>query len=213
MVPCRALRVGEYYEDYWAGDYHDPCAGPRAARLWGFVDSLPARPRSFLDIGCGRGQLVGEALRRGMDATGTDISETALEQARAAHPGGTFTAFPVEERPWPVEAGSFDLVVSFEVIEHLFWPRDLVAGCFEALAPGGHLAISTPYHGRLKNLALALVAFDRHFDVEGQHIRFFSDRALRALLTDCGFEHLSTTHVGRAPGLWANTTMFARKPG
>ena len=207
------MRVAEYYEDYWAGDYHDPCAGPRAERLWRFVDALPAPARSFLDIGCGRGQLVGEAMRRGMVATGTDISETALEQARAAHPGGTFTSFPVEERPWPVEAGSFDLVVSFEVIEHLFWPRDLVAGCFEALAPGGHFAVSTPYHGRLKNVALALAAFDKHFDVEGQHIRFFSDRALRALLTDCGFEHLDTFHAGRAPGLWANTTMFARKPG
>ena len=38
---------------------------------------------------------------------------------------------------------------------------------------GGGLALTTPYHGRIKNFAVAALAFDRHFDVEGDHVRFF----------------------------------------
>ena len=41
---------------------------------------------------------------------------------------------------------------------------------------GGAFFLSTPYHGLVKNLALAAFRFDRHFAVDGDHIRFFTDR-------------------------------------
>lgn len=48
-------------------------------------------------------------------------------------------------------------------------------GCRDALAPGGLMAVSTRYHDRVKNVALALRAYGRHYHVEVQHIRFFTD--------------------------------------
>ena len=76
---------------------------------------------------------------------------------------------------------------------------------------GGYLALTTPYHGLLKNLALATFAFEQHFDVTGGHIRFFTDRALRQLLRTEGFEVLDLLHYGRAPLLWAGVFVWARK--
>jgi len=53
-----------------------------------------------------------------------------------------------------------------------------------------------PYHGRTKNTAIALIAFERHFDPLGEHVRFFTRRSLAALLTEFGFEQISLRTIG-----------------
>src|SRR4029078_3992726 len=132
-------------------------------------------------VGSGPGTLVGELADAGYEAIGFDISERAVELASRCYPAAPFSQHSAQSLPWPVQPGSQDVVAAFEVIEHLLRPRALIEGARQALTPGGHLALSTPYHGLLKNAALPLVAFDRHFAVDGDHIRFFSDRALRRL--------------------------------
>ena len=62
--------------------------------------------------------------------------------------------------------------------------------------------LTTPFHGRLKNLVVALQYFDRHFNnVDGGHIRFFTRVALRALLLRFGFTEVSFHTIGRVPAL------------
>jgi len=164
-----------------------------------------------LDAGCGAGALVAELTAGGLTVTGLDVSGRAIEAATRAHPESRFLRHSLEEVPWPVDRGSFDVVVSFEVIEHLLRPRRLLEGAHEALRPGGHLALTTPYHGLLKNLVVTALAFDRHFAVEGDHVRFFSDAALRRLLAETGFEVVSLAHFGRFFGLWAGVFVWARR--
>src|SRR5450759_4273537 len=79
----------------------------------------------------------------------------------------------------------FDAVVSTELIEHLYDPSAFTRGCWHALRPGGVFVCSTPYHGYLKNLSLALTnRFDRHFDPLwlGGHIKHWSHATLTRLL-------------------------------
>ena len=64
---------------------------------------------------------------------------------------------------------------------------------------GGHLILTTPYHGRLKNVVVALFYFDRHFNVEGGHIRFFTRAALRTVLGRFGFSEVAFSTIGRVP--------------
>jgi len=103
------------------------------------------------------------------------------------------------------------VVVAFEVLEHLLRPGALIEGAREALRPGGHVALSTPYHGVSKNVVLSLVAFDRHFAPEGDHIRFFTDGALERLLNANGFAVERIRHFGRFAPLWAGVFLWARK--
>lgn len=208
------MTAKDLYEEYWRRESPPPLADPLAPTrrriLWSLTGDDGAG-RRLLDCGSGDGGLVGEAAARGFEAVGLEIAEGALERARAAYPDARFVRHAIEDRPWPVAPASFDYVVSFEVIEHLLRPADLLAGAYDALKPGGHLALTTPYHGLLKNLAIAVLAFDRHYDVEGDHIRFFSDRALERLLVENGFVVERKIHFGRFRGLWAGVFVWARK--
>jgi 2-polyprenyl-6-hydroxyphenyl methylase/3-demethylubiquinone-9 3-methyltransferase len=74
--------------------------------------------------------------------------------------------------------------------------------------------ISTPYHGYLKNLALGVVGkWDAHFDPlwDGGHVKFFSVRTLRMLLTEAGFSNIRFIRVGRIPQLAKGMIAVAQK--
>ena len=71
--------------------------------------------------------------------------------------------------------------------------------------------LSTPYHGRAKNVAIAAMRFERHFAVDGEHVRFFTDLSLRRLLAECGFQVRECEHLGRAWPVWANTIVQAER--
>jgi hypothetical protein len=71
--------------------------------------------------------------------------------------------------------------------------------------------LTTPYHGRAKNVALALLCFDKHFAVNGDHIRFYTDAALRSSLERAGFVVERVRHFGRFWPLSAGVFVSARK--
>jgi 2-polyprenyl-3-methyl-5-hydroxy-6-metoxy-1,4-benzoquinol methylase len=207
------MTVQDHYEEYWRRASPPPLGDPLTSARLGLLRDELARveARRVLDVGCGTGGLVGALAADGLDAMGIDISSEAIDRAEGSHQGCTFVVHSIEDVPWPIEEGSFDVVVAFELIEHLIRPRRLLEGARIALAPGGHLAVSTPYHGLLKNLALALLAFERHFAVEGDHIRFFTDGGLRRLLEETGFRVERISHLGRFWGVWAGSFVWARK--
>jgi len=207
------MSLQDYYEDYWARDAPVPPSDPLSPTRVELLRKELARAsaRRVLEVGCGAGDTVAALANHGFDAWGIDISPRAIELATRAHPDCSFTAHSVEDLPWPVSESSVDAVVAFEVIEHLIRPRRLLEGAHAVLSVGGHVALTTPYHGLLKNLALAVLAFERHFDVEGDHIRFFTDRELRRLLEETGFRVERVAHFGRLPPLWAGVFVWARK--
>ena len=110
---------------------------------------------------------------------------------------------------------AFDAVLSTEVVEHVYSPRQWAAAAYASLKPGGVLICSTPYHGYLKNCALALSGkLDAHFTAlwDGGHIKFWSLRTLKALLEETGFQALAVRGAGSFPWLWKSMLIAARKP-
>jgi len=167
----------------------------------------------ILDTGCGNGALAGELLKLGYRVTGVDASESGIAICRQAYPQAAFHVASITDATLPDGIGSgYDSIIAAEVIEHLYAPAAFLANSRRLLKPGGSLIISTPYHGYVKNLAMALAGvMDRHFQprVEGGHIKFWSratlDRALRA----AGFTPSAFTGVGRIPGLWKSMVVRA----
>lgn len=168
-------------------------------------------PTSILDAGCGNGALAGALAADGYSVIGVDADASGIAAARRLFPAVEFKRGKFDEMP----PGSFDVVVSTEVIEHLYAPHELAEYAFAALKPGGHFIISTPYHGFAKNLALSLVnGWDNHFTAHwcGGHIKFFSRKTLSTLLREAGFEGTDFRGVGRLPYLWMSMIVVARRP-
>lgn len=170
-----------------------------------------------LDVGCGNGFWAGEFVKRGCTVVGIDPSTSGIGIARLTHPGARFEVMDVAEQLLTIlNEKAFDLIVSTEVVEHLYSPQIWALGCFRALRPGGTLVLSTPYHGWLKNVALAASGkLDRHLDVlrVGGHIKFFSRVTLETLLTDSGFENIRFVGAGRLPMMWKSMVVAASRPG
>ena len=167
--------------------------------------------RSICDLGCGNGHISGRLAKLGYEVTGVDASASGIQIARRTYPGVNFVHALIDR---DLSLGHFDLVISSDVIEHLYRPSDLLDAAVSQLKPCGHLLLGTPYHGYLKNLVLAATGkMDAHFSAlhDGGHIKFFSVSTLSKLMRSHGFDDLRFTFYGRAPWLWKNMICRARK--
>jgi 2-polyprenyl-6-hydroxyphenyl methylase/3-demethylubiquinone-9 3-methyltransferase len=168
-----------------------------------------------VDLGCGNGSVLAQFRQRGWALHGFDISPSAIEIASKTYSGIQFTCcdLTTDLSSHPL-AGRCDAIISTEVIEHIFLPRLYVKNCNSFLKPGGILIISTPYHGYIKNLALALFGkMDFHHTalLDYGHIKFWSRRTLTTLLEEGGFEVERFVGAGRAPFLWCSMVILAKK--
>ena len=167
--------------------------------------------KSICDLGCGNGHISGRLAALGYHVTGVDASPSGIQIARRAYPEVSFIEGMISRDR---DLGEFDLVISSDVIEHMYCPSDLLEAAQSILKPGGQILVGTPYHGYLKNLVLAATGkMDSHFSAlhDGGHIKFFSVKTLSSLMRRHGFQHLSFTFYGRAPWLWKNMICHARK--
>lgn len=160
----------------------------------------------ILDAGCGSGYIAAALADDGHDVTGIDASADGIALAREAYPQVRYEAASVYDdfRAFAPKGG-WDVIVAVEVIEHLYSPRRFLENVRRHLRSSGHLIITTPYHGYLKNLAISIAGgWDRHFGVhwEGGHIKFFSVNTLRGMLEGAGFCAPEFRFAGRAPLLW-----------
>src|ERR1051325_2254265 len=171
--------------------------------------------KRICDLGCGNGYISGLLASRGYEVVGIDASQSGTSIARERYPDAQFICSLIDETMNErLRLEQFDLVVSSDVIEHMYRPSDLVVAAASMLRPGGELLLGTPYHGYWKNLALAVSGkLDSHFNVldDGGHIKFFSVKTLSQLVTRHSFTDLKFTYYGRAPWLWMNMLCYARK--
>jgi SAM-dependent methyltransferase len=122
---------GQVEDDLWA---------EHIAR-YAFAARLAAGKR-VLDLGCGTGYGTAELASRATEAVGVDIAPEAIEYASQHYRTAHFVHVTATDLPF--DDGAFDLVTSFELIEHLSDWRSLLAQARRVLHPGGMFVVSTP---------------------------------------------------------------------
>ncbi|KLI62798.1 class I SAM-dependent methyltransferase [Aurantiacibacter marinus] len=172
-----------------------------------------ASSKRVFELGCGNGSTAARLHAEGFSVTGVDPSASGLAVATQRgldlHQGST-------EEDLAARFGTFPVVISLEVVEHVFSPKLYAERVHDLLEPGGVAIISTPYHGYLKNLALAVTGkMDGHFTAlwEGGHIKFFSRQTLGTLFNRVGMEEIGFERAGRIPQLAKSMICVYRKGG
>ena len=184
---------------------------PRVLRI---LDVLKAK--RVCDIGSGNGALVIKIQEAGYYVIGVEYDKQGVAISQKNYQGINFYNLGVQDDPTQIlsqEGRFFDVVISTEVIEHLFSPHLLPIFARQLLIGGGYLVISTPYHGYLKNLVLSLFnKWDKHHTPfwRGGHIKFWSRKTLTQLLEDNGFQVVDFYGVGRLSWLWKSMILVAR---
>jgi SAM-dependent methyltransferase len=189
--------VRVFYEAVWADapDDPEPWAWERRRAL--LLGALRPGER-VLDLGCGAGRFVAAAREAGADAVGVELAEAALERARRTVPGAELLLVE-DDGTIPLGHASVDLVWCSEVLEHAADAAALLLEARRVLRPEGRLLVTVPFHGRAKDVALALGRFETHFDPLGQHLRFFTRRSLRTTLEATGFRVTRIRAQGGVP--------------
>lgn len=103
--------------------------------------------RKALDYGCGSGYGTALICNSCSQVTGVDISAEAISYAKAHYNAPNLAYLqvqPVEYAPLPFPDSSFDVVLSFQVIEHVQDVAIYLQEIQRVLIPGGQVLISTP---------------------------------------------------------------------
>jgi SAM-dependent methyltransferase len=186
---------------------------PTVVRVLQQLDLAQGR-RRLMELGCGNGALAAQLQELGFEVIGVEPSVSGVEIARRSFPKVSFHVGSSED-DLPGRFGTFPAVVSLEVVEHVFLPRRFAASVYSLLEPGGTAILSTPYHGYWKNLLLALSGkLDGHFTAlwDYGHIKFWSIKTMRALLTEAGFTDITFYRVGRVAPLAKSMIAVAHRP-
>lgn len=107
--------------------------------------SLWCRGARVLDAACGEGYGTAMLARTAREVVGVDIAEDAIDHARVRYSGPEAPQFKVADcTELPFDDGQFDVVVSFETLEHIEGQEAMLAEFRRVLSPEGFLLLSSP---------------------------------------------------------------------
>lgn len=162
------------------------------------ADFVPAAARRILDVGCGAG-VFGGVLRdeRAAEVWGIEMNPD-MEPHATARLDRILIGDCRELMP-TLDAGSFDVVVFADVLEHLADPAETLRETARLLAPDGCVVASLPNLRYWEALAHVVWEGDFRYREEGifdrTHLRFFTKKSIPRLFEDAGFGVVSLEGV------------------
>jgi len=134
----------------------------------------------ILDVGCGSGFFLKEANQLGWDATGTEFGENSVTHCRNLN----LNVYEGSIESLAFETGHFDVVTSFEVIEHLSDPLTHMQELYRILRPGGLLYMTTP---NFNSISRYLIKDKWSVLSYPEHLSYFNAHSLDFALRNSGF--------------------------
>lgn len=165
---------------------------PRVDKTLMFCQKYNIETNSLLEIGAGFGTYCLEAKSRNVFKRIVAVEPTP-NLAETCRKKGLEVIEDMIENINFSEDEKFDVLVSFEVIEHVFSPKDFVLNCGRFLKKNGLLILTCP-NGRGFDF---LVLGEKCNSLDHEHLNYFNPKSLGLLLEKCGFEVLESLTPGK----------------
>ena len=163
---------------------------PRAKRVVELCNKYRSPTDVLLDVGAGFGTFCEEItkLNAFKKVIAVEPSKDLAEACRQKNVA--VIEKPIEK----VELNTISAITCFELIEHLFRPKDFVQACAKRLSKGGLFIITTPNIKGFDLLTLGKLADG----ITGpNHLNYFHPKSLSRLLINCGFEIIQVLTPGK----------------
>jgi len=152
--------------------------------------------KKILDIGCWDGYIGQLVKKQNNHVYGVEVVPAAAD--RAGKILDKVYNLPLVGA-WADQINEqFDLILTTEVIEHIFDTDNFLANIKRLLKPGGELVVSTPNAASLGRRLLLLLGRSPNLEITSRiedsgHIRYFTMSSMKQLLREHGFDILVTT--------------------
>ena len=185
LNPVRLAYVRDMVDQHWQCDEHH---------------FRPLEGKAALDVGCGAGLLAEPLVRLGAKVTAIDAAPELVDVARA-HAAGQGLAIDYRHAAVEDMAGSFDLVTSMEVIEHVADPQAFLHALVTRLAPGGLLILSTPNRTARSRLLMITLAEGLGQIPRGTHDhgKFITPDEMKAMMAVAGLTVIDCEGISFSP--------------
>ncbi len=166
-------------------------------------DSRSMRPlidKSALDVGCGAGLMCEPLARLGASVTGVDAAPENIAIAKA-HAAGQGLEIDYQALEISQLAGTFDLVTSMEVIEHVADPEAFITALVDRVAPNGLMILSTPNRTAVSRLGLISIGETIGGIPKGTHDwdKFITPDELKIMVQAAGLEIITLSGLSFSP--------------
>ncbi len=163
---------------------------PRAKRLVEYCRQFEISTRTLLEVGAAFGTFCDEIRKEGLFEEIIALEPTPDLASTCRQRGFEVLETSIEQVK---DNDIADVIASFEVIEHLFEPRQFIKQCFRLLKPQGLLVLSCP---NVRGFDVAMLkTISNTFDHE--HVNYFHPKSLSMLVQQCGFEVLQVETPGQ----------------
>ena len=139
---------------------------------------------AILDIGCSSGGFLSTMKDKTWDLYGIEMEESTAEKARANTSAKVFVG---DVMAAPFQPGSFDVITCFDVLEHVYSPREFLTKVREWLKPDGIFYSMMPNIESWEARLFGTYWFGLELP---RHLSHFSPPSLRHLMTDLGYKEL-----------------------
>lgn len=158
-------------------------------RALGRLEEQAPQRRSLLEIGCGNGFFLQQALKQGWrEVHGVEPSADAVAKA-SPELDGVIVEDVMRRELFAPE--SFDAVCLFQVLDHISKPAELLRECLTVLRPGGHILA---LNHNVSSWS-ARVLGERSPIVDIEHTYLYSPRTMRGIFAKVGFMDISVRSV------------------